>query len=149
MDKEYKFHREIKNSYWKIKCYRNRVFFSSTLYQRSYYENLIIHEVDKIIALLEKIEEQSALNLLKRNPEDENQREFTLEELSEYDGSRGKPGYIAVDGVVYDVSTSPSWGGGTHFGLYGGKDLTEQFQGCHPGAEGILESLLKVGVIKK
>ena len=75
------------------------------------------------------------------------QKEFTLEELAQYDGSGGKPAYVAVNGIVYDVSIEATWGGGTHFGLYAGKDLTAQFQGCH-GMESILSKLPKVGILK-
>ncbi|WP_066621046.1 cytochrome b5 domain-containing protein [Clostridium magnum] len=75
------------------------------------------------------------------------QKEFTLEELSQNDGSGGKPAYVAVGGIVYDVSIQAAWGGGTHFGLTAGKDLTEQFTSCHRTAQ-ILNNLPKVGVLK-
>jgi predicted heme/steroid binding protein len=75
------------------------------------------------------------------------QKEFILTELEKYDGSGGNPAYVAVNGIVYDVSNEATWGGGTHFGLYAGKDLTAQFQGCH-GMEAILSKLPKVGIIK-
>lgn len=75
------------------------------------------------------------------------QKQFTLAELAEFDGSGGKPAYVAVNGVVYDVSFNGAWGGGTHFGLYAGKDLTAQFGDCHSGSA-ILEKLPKVGVLK-
>jgi predicted heme/steroid binding protein len=73
-------------------------------------------------------------------------KEFTLEELAQYDGSGGKPAYVAVEGIVYDLSKEATWGGGTHFGLIAGKDLTAQFKGCH-GMMAILEKLPKVGVM--
>ncbi len=75
------------------------------------------------------------------------QKEFTIDELAQYDGSGGKPAYVAVDGIVYDVSMNPAWGGGSHFGLIAGKDLTEQFKGCHQ-MSAILERLPKVGTLK-
>jgi predicted heme/steroid binding protein len=75
------------------------------------------------------------------------QKQFTLAELAEFDGSGGKPAYVAVDGIVYDMSVNGAWGGGTHFGLYAGRDLTAQFGGCHSGST-ILEKLPKVGVLK-
>jgi len=34
------------------------------------------------------------------------EREFTERELQPYDGSRGKPVYIACQGVVYDVTNA-------------------------------------------
>lgn len=75
------------------------------------------------------------------------QREFTREELAQYDGSGGRFAYVAVDGIVYDVSLEATWGGGTHFSLYAGKDLTAQFNGCHSGKVEILRNLPIVGVL--
>lgn len=75
------------------------------------------------------------------------QREFTIEELAQYDGSGGKPAYVAVNGTVYDLSMNPAWGGGSHFGLIAGKDLSEEFKSCH-GMSSILQTLPKVGVLK-
>ena len=74
---------------------------------------------------------------------------FTLEELSKYDGAGGRPAYVAVDGVVYDVSRAAAWGGGTHFGQYSGKDLTAVFQGCHNGMLAVLRNLPVVGTLAK
>lgn len=74
-------------------------------------------------------------------------KELTLEELAEYDGSGGKSAYVAVEGVIYDVSNNPLWGGGTHFGLYAGRDLTSQFNTCH-NMKAILEKLPKIGILK-
>lgn len=74
------------------------------------------------------------------------QRQFTLEELAQYDGSGGKPAYAAVGGIVYDVSLNPAWGGGSHFGLLAGRDLTAQFEGCH-SMNGVLAKLPQVGVL--
>jgi predicted heme/steroid binding protein len=50
---------------------------------------------------------------------------FSERELQQFDGTRGKPAYIAYDGVVYDVSASSLWRGGLHQGLhFAGTDLT-------------------------
>ena len=46
------------------------------------------------------------------------QLELTLEELAEYDGKDGNPAYIAVDGVIYDVTDVSFWRGGEHNGLF-------------------------------
>lgn len=74
------------------------------------------------------------------------QKQFTIDELAQYDGSAGKPAYVAVGGTVYDVSVQGTWGGGTHFGLYAGKDLTAHFLACHDN-DTILNMLPKVGVL--
>lgn len=41
-------------------------------------------------------------------------QEFTLEELAKYDGTNGKPAYIAVNGLVYDVTNAKAWKEGGH-----------------------------------
>ena len=74
-------------------------------------------------------------------------KEFTLSELAQYNGTMGKPAYVAVNGVIYDLSNVPPWKGGTHFGLTAGKDLTTEFGSCH-GLESILANLPKVGILK-
>lgn len=77
------------------------------------------------------------------------QRTFSIEELAQYDGANGKPAYIAVNGIVYDVSLEATWGGGTHFSLYAGKDLTVQFNGCHGDRPDILKNLPQVGILQQ
>jgi len=52
-------------------------------------------------------------------------RLFTEAELRQYDGTKGRPVYIACEGVVYDVSDAPLWRTGMHKDLhYAGLDLT-------------------------
>lgn len=71
-------------------------------------------------------------------------RVFTPEELSQCTGKGGKPGLVAVNGLIYDVSESPAFAAGTHFGLSCGKDLTNEFNQCHVGSDK-LEKLKLVG----
>lgn len=59
----------------------------------------------------------------------------------------GKPAYVAVNGIVYDVSANSKWSGATHFSLTAGKDLSPEFESCH-GVANKLAKLLKVGVLK-
>jgi predicted heme/steroid binding protein len=52
---------------------------------------------------------------------------FTADELAKYDGKNGNPAYIAVDGVVYDVTNVSEWKNGLHNGRFqAGKDYTEE-----------------------
>lgn len=74
-------------------------------------------------------------------------KEFTLSELAQYDGAMGRPAYVAVNGIVYDVSDISKWSGATHFGLTAGKDLSSQFESCH-GVASKLDKLPRVGVLK-
>lgn len=71
-------------------------------------------------------------------------RLFTPAELSRYHGRDGNPAYVAVNGIVYDVSNVAAWGGATHFGLTAGRDLTGEFASCHAG-QPILGKLKAVG----
>jgi predicted heme/steroid binding protein len=72
------------------------------------------------------------------------QKTFTLKELSKYDGKGGNPAYVAVNGIVYDVTNNAAWAAATHFGLPAGKDLTSEFASCH-AAQPILSKLKVVG----
>lgn len=72
-------------------------------------------------------------------------RVFTLKELSAYNGQDGMPAYIAVDGVVYDVSNVGPWKNGTHNSFKAGEDLTVEIKEISPHGVGNLEGLPIVG----
>ena len=69
---------------------------------------------------------------------------FTIEELAQYNGKNGDPAYVAVNGIVYDVTNNAAWAAATHFGLSAGNDLTTSFASCHAGAN-ILSKLSVIG----
>lgn len=69
---------------------------------------------------------------------------FTIDELARYNRKNGNPAYVAVQGVVYDVTNNAAWAAATHFGLTAGRDLSSEFTSCHPG-QPILSSLNIVG----
>ncbi len=72
-------------------------------------------------------------------------RDFTLEELSAYDGRDGRDAYIAVDGFVYDVSDSSLWPNGLHRNTHqAGQDLTEAITGS-PHGESVLDNIPRIG----
>ena len=52
-------------------------------------------------------------------------RFFTHSELAKYDGREGRPGYIGVNGNVYDVSKVPEWEGAEVHGSVVGHDLSD------------------------
>ena len=88
------------------------------------------------------------INELIGDNNDREETEFTLEELAQYDGSNGKPSYVAIDGIVYELSKVSAWKGGKHFdGNTAGKDLTAQFKSCH-GMDQIINNLPKVGYLQ-
>jgi predicted heme/steroid binding protein len=64
------------------------------------------------------------------------EQEFTERELQQYDGSRGKPVYIACQGVVYDVTNALLWRTGLHQDVhYAGIDLTRSLRKAPHGEE--------------
>jgi hydroxylamine dehydrogenase len=79
-------------------------------------------------------------------PESESdEEEITRANLSRFDGSGGKPAYVVCENRVYDVSDSPRWKDGRHFGKHGaGGDLTDALKGAPHGME-VLERVRVVG----
>lgn len=75
-------------------------------------------------------------------------RIFTLQELSSYNGENGNPAYIAVDGIVYDVSDIDSWKNGSHNGFKAGADLTVEINEQAPHGTSTLENLPIVGKLE-
>ncbi len=84
--------------------------------------------------------------------EDENDeielREFTLEELAQYDGEDGRDAYVAVDGYVYDMTDSAQWQEGMHQGrVQAGQDLTDEIDNESPHGRANLDRVPKIGII--
>lgn len=77
------------------------------------------------------------------------ERTFTLEDLAQFDGKDGRAAYVAVDGVVYDVSGSRSWPDGTHgrcsLGAMAGKDLSEEIKKAPSNMRALLANMPIVG----
>jgi predicted heme/steroid binding protein len=72
-------------------------------------------------------------------PPVEKKTRFTLEDLSQYDGSEKRPAYIAYKGKIYDVSSSKLWVEGNHVRKHlAGNDLTEALKTAPHGEEKIL-----------
>ncbi len=75
-------------------------------------------------------------------------REFTIQELSMFNGKEGKPAYVAYKGKVYDVTDSSQWTGRDHLGHAAGEDLTEPMD-IAPHADDVMERMKVVGVLVK
>jgi len=69
---------------------------------------------------------------------------FTLEELGKYDGKNGNKAYVAIDGLVYDMTSV--FRNGSHHGYSAGIDQTEAFNTQH--GKDILTRFTIVGKIK-
>lgn len=117
--------------------------------------NTFDHEIFYKNSLIEKLRELSDLleddfknpSSLSYHSSGIRQQEFTLAQLMTYNGANGSPSYVAINGLVYDVSNFLSWTGGYHFGVSAGTDATENFSTCH-GDSKIIDELPKVGVLK-
>ncbi|OHE40814.1 MAG: hypothetical protein A2Y16_07120 [Tenericutes bacterium GWF2_57_13] len=74
-------------------------------------------------------------------------RQFTLAQLAVYNGNNGSTAYIAVNGVVYDVTGVDEWDNGWHKGMHlAGTDATAAF-GDSPHSLSFLNQLDIVGTL--
>ncbi|MFH1090889.1 MAG: DUF2231 domain-containing protein, partial [Pseudomonadota bacterium] len=75
-------------------------------------------------------------------------REFTLEELKEFDGRDGKPAYVAYDQKVFDITASKRWKNGSHMNRHAaGNDLTDDIAAA-PHQPDVLERFPQIGTLK-
>lgn len=62
--------------------------------------------------------------------------DLTSAQLREFDGKNGRPAYVAVKGIIYDVTQSRLWRGGehdpSHGQAYAGRDLTQLLEDKSP-----------------
>lgn len=79
--------------------------------------------------------------------ENANTKVFTAETLKQYNGLNGQPAYVAVSGVVYDVSTL--FVNGEHYGCSAGQDVTEEFSSERHHRGNVLNGYEVVGVYNK
>ena len=139
MDKyKYELYKEAEYCKYNMMCanrFDHEIFFRNTL----------IEKLRELSDLLESdFKDSSSLSY---HSDGVRQQEFTLEQLAKYNGANGSPSYVAINGIVYDVSNVLSWTGGYHFGISAGKDTTENFSTCH-GVSKITDELPKVGILK-
>ena len=72
------------------------------------------------------------------------EKTFTLDELKTYDGLNGNLAYVAVNGVVYDVTNAKNWSNGTHQTHSAGQDLSSVIASA-PHGTSVLAGLTVVG----
>ena len=74
---------------------------------------------------------------------------MTKEELAAFDGSDGRPVYVAVNKTIYDVSGSSYWAEGNHVGVHqAGHDLTEELKSA-PHVRTVVERFPVVGRLEE
>lgn len=74
---------------------------------------------------------------------------MTRQELAQYDGQDGRPAYVAVNGTVYDFSSSPLWQAGNHQDAHrAGADLTEELKSA-PHVRAVIERFPVVGKLEE
>lgn len=71
---------------------------------------------------------------------------FSEEELKKYNGQNGMPAYVALDGIVYDVTVS--WENGRHKDHIAGYDLSRSMQTAPHGME-VMKDCPVVGELKQ
>jgi len=71
---------------------------------------------------------------------------LTKEELAKFNGKNGQAAYVAVDGIVYDVTGNPHWKNGKHEGYdLAGQDVTKTIKNKSPHGTKVLKKLKAVG----
>jgi predicted heme/steroid binding protein len=76
---------------------------------------------------------------------------YTADELSNFDGVKGHPVYVAFNNKIYDVSQSNFWKDGKHFGKHNaGADLTGMLDQAPHGEEKLqgLDQIGKLALMK-
>ena len=103
--------------------------------------------VEVVTSIGEKATERQTASEMQNVIEKSETKEYTLEELAEYNGKNGKA-YVAYQGQVYNVSDNDLWKNGSHKGCNAGIDLTGKMDTAPHGAE-ILKGYPVVGTLKK
>lgn len=140
-------------------CYRIRILVSESqncinlLYSTpcTYSRNIILSQLKAKMAEISFLsstvvcsQESQIKNTLIQEQNQQNQRDLTIQELTKFNGKDGNPAYVAVNGIVYDVTDNAAWAAASHFGLTAGKDLSSEFASCHSG-KAILSKLKVIG----
>lgn len=73
---------------------------------------------------------------------------LTANELSQFNGQNGSKSLVAVNGIIYDLSTSKLWQSGIHKNLHtAGQDLTYYIIKSSPHGLGVIKQFPSYGVL--
>ena len=76
-------------------------------------------------------------------------KDFTAEELKQYDGKEGRPAYTVYDDKVYDVTGNHEFRNGIHSGIHVcGVDLTDEMLDAPHGDE-VMDKVNLIGRLVK
>lgn len=70
--------------------------------------------------------------------------EFTKSQLALHNGQDKPAIWVALNGVIYDVTLSRMWRNGKHYEHWAGQDLTAELKGA-PHTEKVFEKFVAVG----
>ena len=120
-------------------------------------KNNIMKSLDNVVKLVQSSEDKTQGQMHEMHaPQDNNingnltkSNVYTLKQLkSYYDGRGGRPGYIAVNGVVYNITLAENWGGGTFMGMTQGNDLSAFFNANPKEYAKLRKSAIQVGILE-
>ena len=116
----------------------NQLFLVQCIYPRNLLLSKLKSKMEELDRLCNMVNDEIP------EKQEQRQKDFTQEELSKHTGKDGNPAFVAVNGIVYDVTNNAVWAAATHFGLTAGKDLSGAFASCHVDKT-ILSKLISVG----
>lgn len=73
-----------------------------------------------------------------------NNSEFTKSQLALRNGTDKPDIWVALNGVIYDVTTSKLWKNGRHYEHWAGQDLSEELEDA-PHTERVFEKFKIIG----
>ena len=73
--------------------------------------------------------------------------QYTISQLALRNGQDKPQIWVAVDGIIYDVSESRLWRNGKHYEHWAGQDLTSELEDA-PHSKSVFARFKKVGKIK-
>ncbi|MFT7249852.1 MAG: putative heme/steroid binding protein [Arcticibacterium sp.] len=73
--------------------------------------------------------------------------EYKKQQLALRNGQDREEIWVALDGIIYDVTDSRLWKNGKHYEHWAGQDLTEELSDA-PHTASVFEKFLKVGKLK-
>ena len=73
--------------------------------------------------------------------------ELTLEELDEYDGTDGNRAYVAINGIIYDITDSTYWNEEGENDFEAGKDVTGKLGNVTPQMVNNVKGIERIGIL--